>query len=193
MSKSRMNSVSRCFPVVAVLALCCACGGGGGGGGGVIPADLCITLAPSAAPAPGTVVVQNAAASTCTLALVDLVATDVNDVFGLSTTVEYDVASLFFVDVITPGSVLAGDGAQLIVIAQEGPLGTVTIGVSRNASTAIDVTGSGVVATLRFIPLNLGTADLSVSTPCLTENGTPPVLKAGVACSGGMTAVIVEP
>lgn len=189
-----MTSASRCFPIVAVLALCCACGGnGGGGGGGVIPPDLCVTLAPSAPPGPGTVVIQNAAASTCTATRVDLVVTDVTDVFGLSTTVEYDPVTLFFAGVDTTGSVLAGGGAQLLVIREEQPLGTVTIGVSRNAATGFDVVGSGVVATLLFVPLNPGTADLSVSTPCLTENGTPPVLIPGVACSGGMTAVIVVP
>ena len=43
-----MTSVLRCFPIMAVLALCCACGGNNGGGGAVIPPTLCMTLAPSA-------------------------------------------------------------------------------------------------------------------------------------------------
>jgi len=189
-----MMPVSHRAAIVVVLALCCACGGGGGGGGGgVIPPDLCMTLAPASAPASATVVVQTGAASTCAIAVVELAVTDVNDVFALATTIEYDPVSLAFAGMNTIGSVLARDGAQLNVEFREAVLGKVTIGVSRNAPTGIDVSGTGKLATLLFVPLDPGTDDLTVTTPCLTGSETPPVVKAGVACSGGTTMVIVEP
>jgi len=187
-------SVPYRFTIAGVLALCCACGnGGGGGGGGVIPPDLCMTLAPATAPAPATVVIQTGAASTCAIAVVELVVTDVSDVFALATTIEYDPVSLAFAGMNTLGSVLARDGAQLNAEVRETVLGKVTIGVSRNAPTGIDVSGSGKLATLFFVPLVEGMDDLTVATPCLTGSETPPVVKAGVACSGGTTLVAVEP
>jgi hypothetical protein len=137
-------------------------------------------------PTSGEVVMQAGAGSTCGSFEVDLMVTDVTDVFSVTATVEYDSRFAAFFAMTTDGSVLSRDGTQLNPLVRETTLGTITLGVARNSATGIDVNGTGKLLTLHFVPFDDGTGDITLTTPCLTGSQQPPVPKAGVNCSGGM-------
>ena len=98
MRSFKTRSMTRGLAVLmlgALTSLALACGGGGGGGGGgVIPNTGCAAFTAAAAPAAGTVVLQNTANSTCNLVVVDVVITDVTDVFTASFDMNYNAAHL---------------------------------------------------------------------------------------------------
>ena len=78
------------------------------------------------------------------------------------------------------------------LLVEEITLGTLTVGAARNAADGIDVMGTGKLLTLVFIPVDTGDGDITITTPCVTGSEQPPVPKAGVACSGGMTVVTIQ-
>jgi hypothetical protein len=176
--------------LIAALALCGGCTGSGGGGG--VTRELCLELVGASMSAPGEVVMQEGAGSTCGAFQVELMVTDVTDVFSVVATVEYDPRFAAFFAMTTDGSVLSQDGTQLTPLVQESTLGTITLGVARNAATGIDVNGTGKLLTLFFAPFDEGTGDITITTPCLTGSQQPPVPKAGVGCSGAMLVTTLQ-
>jgi hypothetical protein len=178
-----------CILMTIVLAMSLGCAGDNRVNV-VVPPDPCIEFAPSQPSASGTVSSRLGADSTCLLAAVEIVGTDIDDVFAVAALIEYDPAAIDFVSMSTAGSALGEDGAQILAQAVQDPLGEITIGAARNADDAVDIVGTELLVTLYFQAIALGSGDVNVPTPCLTDGGENPVPRNDVACSGGTLMVI---
>lgn len=175
--------------LLPLLTLAAGCGGSGGGGGSVN--ELCIEFTPTVeTPASGTVTARLSAESGCDLAEVEIVATDVNDVFAFESVVEYDADVAAFLGYSLIGSALEADGADVTVVADEAVFGEVTIGVTRIADTGVNITGSQVIVRLAFARFGVnGSGPLALDTNCLLNSATPPQTIGNVTCTGGSFAV----
>jgi hypothetical protein len=168
--------------VAAGATLSC---GGGSDGGGIVPAAACIDFTAAAAPVANSVATRRSAGTTCELVQLELVVTDVDEVFGLSFIVGFDPAVASYDGMSTAGSLLASDGAGLEVLEDVGP-SQVTLAVSRFALTGVDAQGSQRLLTLRFRKAGQsGSAPLVYVDPKLLVNGTPPQTKTDVTWSAG--------
>ena len=151
--------------------------------GGIL---LCLQFAAAASPSPNTVVAVDGPGSTCSIAELDLVITDVSDILGISFTATFDPAVVAFSSVSTSGSVLESD-ADLAVEVGEGP-GSVTIGVTRVAATppGVGAMGSAKLVTLRFASTgSLGSTMVTFSPAKVLGSETPPQEKPDIVWSGG--------
>lgn len=163
--------------------------GGGGRGGDVLP-STCITFSASAAPGSSMVVAQQGSGSQCDLVEVELVVTDVDDVFAASFIVVFDAALAQYQGTSLSGSLLTSDGAQVQVVERTLQAGQVSVGLSRLGTNVggIDFTGTGSLVKLLFQQNpGAGTAagSLTFGNPRLLGSETPPQEKTGVQWSGG--------
>lgn len=161
--------------VLLALSLGLGCGGEDSAPGSVVPPGTCIEFTPASAPSPGTVVARKNATSSCDVLGVDLVVTDVADIFAVELTVEYDQAVVNYDGVGTSGSLLSSDGAALQVI-DGGQNGRTSVSISRfSVVSGIDAVGSQLLATLIFRrPGAAGVSNLSVSAAQLFDSDAPP-------------------
>lgn len=168
--------------VAASLALAPACGGGDGGT--VAPA-LCLSFTAAQPPAQGRVAVRQGSGS-CSARSLDVVVTDVSDVFSGSFTVTFDPARVAFGGASASGSFLAAGGTQVNVVQTNPQPGSVTVGISRvQSTTGVNVTGSQVLVRLSFSPVTAGTATLALTSAQLFGSQTPPQPKSGLTWTGG--------
>ena len=175
--------------VGSLLMLSLGCGSDSNTVQVVIPPELCADFVPSEPPAPGKVVTRLRDDSTCSFAIIEVVGTDINDVFSVATHIEYAFTAVAFDSLSTLGSVLAQDAGEPITWVEELVPGEITIGVSRNADDTVDIVGTQVLMTLLFVPFDLGASDMTVQTPCLTSGEEPPEPLGDVSCFGGSFAV----
>ncbi|REJ74239.1 MAG: hypothetical protein DWQ36_04405 [Acidobacteria bacterium] len=145
------------------LAALVACGGGGGGGSPTQPPP------PPPPPPPGIVVTSDSAASAGTVSLragsgaagellLEVVGTDLQNVYGLAFTLLYPAGLLNFQEG-SEGTFLSQSGAvdtSLQVFQSQGEL---VLGVSRLGDVG-GTSGSGVVLSLRFTSAASGTGRL---------------------------------
>lgn len=183
--------------VAAAVTLSSGCGGDDTSVSVTIPPELCAQYEPSELPAPGKVVTRLSADSVCEVdsidfASVEVVGTDIAGVFAVAAHVQYDSTKVGFVRLETTGSALAQDGTNLLVRVEELPLGELTVGVARNASTAVNLVGTQLLMTLVFAPVNQGAGEMTIETPCLTDGAEPPQPLGSVTCSGGSFSVVTE-
>jgi hypothetical protein len=161
-----------------------------------VSTELCIEFDSAQAPAPGTVTVRLSDDSVCEEVVVEIVVTDVDDVFGLRTVIEYDPDVAYYNDEWSAlNSIL---GADLLVNIEEDPVGTLTVGVTRVATTGVDITGTEVLIEL-FLQrwaIDADSGPLTIEDGCLLDSGDPnanppvgPDTIPGVTCSGGTLAV----
>ena len=190
----RRNRMTACRTAAAVvvslvLALGSGCGGNDSGPGSVVPPGTCVDFTSAAAPSAGTVVARKNATSSCDVLGVDLVVTDVADIFAVELTVEYDQAVVNYDGVGTSGSLLSSDGAGLQVI-DGGQGGRTSVSISRfGVVTGIDAVGSQVLATLIFRrPGAAGVSNLTFSGADLFDSDAPP-LPIAVQWFGGTFTV----
>lgn len=169
---------------IASLAALLAAGGCGGGGGGV--QERCIGFLASADPAPATAVARQAAGSTCGEVVIEIVLTDVSDVFAVEFTASFDTAVAAYDGYSLAGSHLASDGAQVLVLESKQP-GAVSLGLTRaNSSSGVSFAGGRGLVRLLF--RRAGTADrgpLSFSSTRVFGSEQPPVEKPGIEWIGG--------
>lgn len=145
----------------------------------------CAVFTPAEDPAAGTVVARYGDESTCEQAIVELVVTDVDDVFGLNTQVMYNASANRYIGYTTVGTVLGSDGASVVPLIAETTSGTIEIGMDRISDTGVDITGTGMLVQLYFSPSAVGSAPLTLEAGCLWGAGDPPVSLPAVTCSGG--------
>ena len=193
MRSFKTRSMTRGLAVLmlgALTSLALACGGGGGGGGGgVIPNTGCAAFTAAAAPAAGTVVLQNTANSTCNLVVVDVVITDVTDVFTASFDMNYNAAHLRYDGFSVTNTLLNSDG-NTIQTLENTAVGQVTLGLTRTGMTGIDAVGSQPLVRLTFTRLvNAGNSTLTFGNQDVFGSQAPPQAKAGIAWSGGSVAI----
>ena len=152
---------------------------------------VCIQFRPAAAPAPGTVAAIDGAGSVCGVADLELVITDVPDVFAAAFTVTFDPALVSFSAVSTTGSVLESDGAALEVVVVEGT-GAVDVFVSRfGVSTGVNAVCAATLLTVRFVPIApAGSTMVTFSATKVLGSETPPLEKPGITWSGGVLELL---
>ena len=174
-----------CLMVVSAMLAC-----GGGSDGGSKTSGTCLTFAAAASPAPGMVVMREGSASTCDRAAIDLVATDVADVFGASFTVSFDPDLVDYDGYSVSGSALTSDGAQVEVLATPGH-GQLVFGISRFLTPdGIDVSGTAPLVRLYFRNLDrTGSGALALPTGSLDDDSTPPQEIPGVTWHAGTIAI----
>jgi hypothetical protein len=152
--------------------------------------SCCIRFASSTPPAPGTVACVQAGESTCELLGVDLIITDVDDLFTVEFTLQFDPAVVNYEGVSTDGSLLGSDGTQITTLENVQP-GEVSITVTRLGAGfgGIDATGQQLLARIYFSKLaEEGTSTLFFADTlmfALPEGQLFPVLIQGVDWSGG--------
>lgn len=151
------------------------CGNGDSSPGSIVPPDTCVEFTPAAASAPGTVAAQKNASSSCGAVGVDLVVTDVADIFAIEVTVAYDPAVVTYEGVSTSGSLLGSDGTSLEVL-DGGQSGLIAVSISRfGVVSGVDAVGSQTLATLLFSrPGDAGVTGLSFSAAALYDGDAPP-------------------
>lgn len=168
----------------AVLLLGQACGGGGGGGGA---SQLCIDFTPARAAESGTVSSQLSEDSSCQLAEIEIVATDIDDVFAFKSVVDYDPDVAVFLGFSLVGSALESDGGDVTVVVEEETFGELTIGATRIASTdGVNISGTQVLIKLAFARFAVAGSSgaFELDSQCLLSGGTPPTVLSNT-CTGG--------
>lgn len=157
-----------------------SCDGGDGGG-----AQVCIRFMASSAPASGTVVAREAGQA-CTVVTVELVVTDVSDVFSASFVAVFNPGLASYAGLDTGGSFLSSDGTALEVL-EDVQSGRVTVGLTRlGSSTGIDVVGSEVLVKVLFRRVaDSGSGILDLQNTKLLGSETPPQEKMGIQWFGG--------
>jgi hypothetical protein len=165
--------------LLALLLLAAGCGGGGSnGGGGVIPDPACLEFNASNSPASGEVAAREAVGSTCDRIVVELIITDVNDIFGFQIDFTYDDSVVSYDGFSTSGSILVNDGATLLVVTDPDPA-TVPFSISAArpgaASGSVDATGQHRLIRVFFRRLvESGTSSLAFTEGRLFNVDPPP-------------------
>jgi hypothetical protein len=160
------------------------CGGGSGDGGVLV--DPCLSFSGAQAPAPGQVVTRLTSGGSCRARFVEIVVTDVSDVFSGSFTVNFDATKVAFGNASGEGSFLAAGGTRVNVVQSTPPSGSVTIGITRvGVATGVNVTSPQVLVKLSFAPLAAGNATMTLTGAQLFGSETPPLAKSGLTWTGG--------
>lgn len=169
--------------ILGALAVSC---GGGGGGSTPTPPPACVEFTASQDPAAGRVAAQANASSSCELLLLDVMVTDLADVFAADFDVTFNQAMIRYDGYSTTGSLLATGGATVEVLEQQGT-GITTLSLTRVAPAGgVDVTTSARLVQLRF-RRNAQSGSSSVAFPRGEIFGSeePPVEKPGLTWYGG--------
>ncbi len=165
----------------ALLAGC------GNGGGGTVP-SICFSFVPDAAPSASTVVARSGSGSSCELLVVELVLTDVTDVFAVSFRASFDPSLLAYDGHSLAGSHLTSDGAQVQALETVGQ-GEVQLGLSRlNPAGGIDFGGPQVFVKLLFrkpVGAQGGSGRLDFADTQVFDSQQPPQPKPGIVWLGG--------
>jgi hypothetical protein len=164
---------------------------GGDSSRSVAPPGVCIDFAPAAAPASGTVVLAEGDATTCDRLALDLIITDVNDVFGAEFRLGFDPAVLRYIGHSESGSVLASDGTSVAVFSNELG-GVLQLSIVRLGAAAggIDVAGSQLLIRLSFArETDSGASSLDFSGERIWNSALPPEQIGGVVWHGATVAI----
>ena len=186
-----MNAIWRWpAPVPAVIVLCSGLACGCGGSGAVIDGAQCVGFDAAGVAASNTVTLQESAASSCDTAAVDVMVTDIADVYASSFTLIYDPAIAGYAGYSTSGSFLAADGASLQVFEDDQP-DRVTIGLTRlGSNVGMNAVGAQFMVRLLFSRRAAsGAAAVSFQDLQLLGSETPPQAKSGYQSLGGTLVV----
>ena len=135
--------------------------------------NSCVALQNSATPAPNTVVALDGSSGDCGFLRVDLLVTDVSDLFGANLTVTFPQTQLAYFGASEAGSVLTSGAAVDLQVSESSP-GELTVGITRLSDTGIDVQGGALLLRLDFRRIaSQGSGSLGVSGSLL-DSSTPP-------------------
>jgi hypothetical protein len=156
--------------------------------------ELCISFLAADQPGQGRVTARLDADSECQVAEIEIIVTDVDDVFAFTSTITYDIDVVTYLGYSLSGSVLQSGGTDVAVnISENDDLGTLTVGATRLSDTGIDVVGTELLIKLAFSQWALTTASgaFTLDATCLLDSGSgqEPELMGDVACSGGTISV----
>ena len=161
------------------------CGSDDNGG---VQTNSCVALQNTTSPAPLTVVARDGISGDCGLLRVDLVVTDVTDLFGANFTVTFPSNLLSFASASETGSVLT-NGSAVSVQASTPAAGQLVVGITRLGATGVNVTGGAQLLRLTFVRTGTsGNGTLGVAGQLL-DSDTPPTVIPGITMSGGMVVV----
>ena len=181
----RRNRLSLAFAVVALLAVALS-GCGSSGGGGLITPTITLTYVPEPGMGLATVTTTSGTASTASVAVVEVYVTDVLDVLTASFTLDFDTASVAFLDFDVAGSHLGSDGTMIQPIVQLTQAGQLTVGLTRLGAIGIDFNGRQFLIRIRFARVTAsGMSTLTFSNNDLLDASAPPQPIPGVQWFGG--------
>jgi len=149
--------------------------------------NCCIRFSSATLPALGTVACVKGAGATCELLAVDLIITDVDDIFTAEFTILFDPAIANYEGTSSEGSILESDGTQLTMLANERP-GEITILISRLGGVFgdIDAVGEQFLARMYFSKAaDNGSSTLVFGTARLFSSQFPPEIIPDIEWSGG--------
>jgi len=184
-----MRPTNNTTTAVAVLAsamlLILPSAGCGSSGSAVMAPALMLTYAPATGASPS-VTTALGAASSASVAQIEIYVNDVLDVLTASFTLDYDPTTVSFLDFDAAGSHLASDGTTIQPFVQLTQPGQVTVGVTRLGATGIDFNGGQLLMRIRFVRVaSSGTSTLTFGNNELLDSTAPPQPISGVQWFGG--------
>jgi len=184
-----MKSLDHQRTVLATLALLALSllpmGGCGSSSSGVVASSILFTYVPVTGSSPS-VTTALGVASTASVAEIEIYVSDVLDVLSASFTLDYDPATVGFLDFDTTGSHLSSDGVTVQPLVQLTGTGQVTVGVTRLGGTGIDFNGRRLLIVIRFLRVTSGgTSTLAFGNNDLLDTMAPPQPISGVQWFGG--------
>ena len=191
--RSRATGLAALGLATVLLSGCTTSDGDGGAGGG----GPCLDFLPAPAPTPPSVVARKGAGSTCGRLEVELLVTDVDDVWGLGLQGTYAETVATLLGTSHDGTFLESDGS--IAYSGEETLGEgqFQAGIGRlEATTGVDAMGAKYAMTLIFERVGdsgtteLGITQSGVGGPPLNP-GEDPVPIPGVTWALGTISVLV--
>jgi len=180
MSRDRRALTLGVLLVLALVALGCS-------DDDQMTGDPCLEFSPTTIPDPLSVTATEGQGSTCDVAVVDLVVTDVSNLYAASFDVQFDATRVALATVSTTNSVLTSDGAPLLRQVTPVASGRVHVALTRSqVTTVVDVVGGGSLATLAFVRAGTsGMSTLTFTDADLLDPSTPPVPLPGISFHGG--------
>jgi hypothetical protein len=149
---------------------------------------VCLELS-GADPSPSSITCSEGADSTCELIAVDLVVTDVLDLFTVDFALTFDPALVGYEGLSAAGSLLSSDGTEVTVFEDYDPAqGKITVTIARLGlgSGGIDAIGERFLLRLYFRKIaDSGSCPLAFTTTRLFSGVFPPAIIDGVEWSGG--------
>lgn len=170
----------------AAVLLAPACGGGGGGGPTAPPPtpQPTLTFAPSGAGGANSISLTRMGQGATRLSL-EVRATGVTELYGVSFDLEFPSAVLDFVE-FDEGPFLAGGGAfDTAVQVVESPAGNLVVGATRLGAVG-GASGDGVLLVLHFDAVAAGNGTIAFDGPRAFDRNNPQV---GVQWVGGSVQV----
>lgn len=178
--------------IAVVLAVSIGCGGGGGGDS-VTPPAVCVEFTAADAPATGLVTARSATQSTCELLVLDVLVTDVNDLYAAEFDVNFNSNVVRYDGHIGTSSFLGSDGATVEIIGPSSDTtGSFTLGITRvNVNDGMDFTTTQTLVQLRFrAAADSGSGAITFQNGALFGSEEPPVEKPGLTWSGGTASIL---
>jgi hypothetical protein len=156
--------------------------------------DPCAQFTPAAVPAPQTVTAVEGLGSGCDVVVIDLVVTDVSDLFATSFDLTFDQTRVVLATVSTTTSVLTSDGAPLLRQVTTIATGHVHVALTRSqVTTGVDVQGGATLATLTFLRAGTGgSTTLNFTDAELLDSGTPPAPIPGITFRAGSFQIFTQ-
>jgi len=151
----------------------------------------CLALTPSGVPGTGTVTLEEGSDSTCDDLEIDVMVTDVTDVFAVAFEFTYDSNFVTYQGYSTSGSFL-GSGPTVPVLEEFLDANRIGIGMGRLSQTGVNATGTELLIHLHFKrEQDSGTANVAFGAAAILGSETPPLPKAGIDWFGGLLGVII--
>ena len=149
--------------------------------------NCCIRFSSATPPAPGAVACVEGAGATCELLAVDLIISDIDDIFTAEFTIIFDPAVAHYEGMSSEGSILESDGTQLTKLENHQP-GEITIIISRLGAAfgGIDAVGEQFLARMYFSKVaDNGSTTMLFNTARLFNSQFPPEIIPDVEWAGG--------
>jgi hypothetical protein len=156
----------------------------------------CLEFQASAVPVPDSVVATDGSSGECDRLFVDLIVTDVEDLFAANFRIQYPSDRVAFVSASGSGSVLTSGGVAVAVEADETAPGEVTIGITRLEPSlpGVDVVGGQRLIRLSFVRIgSSGGGALTFPAGELLGSSGPgaqPEPIPGIVWVGGTIAIV---
>jgi len=168
-----------------------ACGDTSATLSGVFSSSIpCIDVVPSDPfPESHTVTAQKGPGPDCDTAVIDVVVTQVEDLNAGSFTVTFPTALASFSQASVESSILASDGAPVLLQTAEPIPGELLVGIARLSAQGVDV-DDGLLIRLSFDRVGAaGTDLLDFEDGKLLDGSLPPGIIPGITCFGGFLTV----
>jgi hypothetical protein len=172
------------------LLLLVSCGGSSSDDNGPPNGGACINFTPSQSPASDTVASREGVPSTCDRIVIELIVTDVNDIFAADFTMSFDSATASYDGYSTDLSILNSDGTPITVLDNQPNNDQLVLSVTRLGGAAGGVDAVGQQRLLRLFfrrQTSSGTANVSYIQGRLFDDQVAEI--QGVTWHGGTLVV----